>query len=251
MKILKNLYMVGSGEVGMFLSNRFDCNTYMLDCGNGELVLIDAGTEEDPKAIFEVVESHGLSRGDISTVLVTHSHYDHVGGCRMLREMGSRIFAPEIEAKMLESGSDEELELDRLKRSAPRLQEYKYPHCKIDRVLKDGEVLTFGDLRITVIHTPGHSLNSTCYLVDGGDRRMLFSGDYLCLNGRIGLLNNNACSLRAYRGSAPKLAGLGVEGLFPAHFRFLAQKGQEHIDMFIEAMRVENMPKGWDSGMIG
>ena len=63
MKILRNLYMVGSGVEGMYISNSFDCNTYMLESENGELILIDAGYEGDLKEIFKVVESHGLSSG--------------------------------------------------------------------------------------------------------------------------------------------------------------------------------------------
>ena len=45
MKILENLYMAASGVEGMSISGRNDCNTYMLACGNGQLIMIDAGVE--------------------------------------------------------------------------------------------------------------------------------------------------------------------------------------------------------------
>ena len=251
MKILKDLYMVASGEMGVYITSRMDCNTYMLDCGNGELIIIDAALGEDMEAIFNIIASHGLSKEDISTVVITHAHFDHVGGCGAFKEMGAKIYVPEIEAELLEKGSEEELGFDKAKMAGMVSQDAQFPHTKVDRVLKDGEVLTIGDLTITTIHTPGHSPNSACYLVDGGDRRMLFTGDYLYLNGRIGLLNYYGSSLDAYRESAPKLKGLGVEGFFPAHFRIAAKGGQDHIDMLLDVLDVMDIPKGWDAGVFG
>jgi len=250
-KIFENLYMVGSGVEGMFITSLNDCNTYLLDCGNGQLIMIDAGAEVGMESIFHVIESHGLSRDNISAVFLTHIHYDHVSGCGALRDIGTRIFSPEVEAGLLESGSEDLVGHTMAKRAGRIPRDSVYPHSKVDRVLKDGDVLTFGELNITVIHTPGHSVNSTCYMVDGGDRRLLFSGDSFFLNGRIGLLNHEGSSLEGYRKSAPKLKDLGIEGLFPGHFRFVARNGQKHIDMFIEALELGSMPKGWDAGLFG
>ena len=48
-------------------------------------------------------------------------------------------------------------------------------------IAKDGEVFTLGDVAIKVIHTPGHTMESACYLLidEKGEEKALFSGDTL------------------------------------------------------------------------
>lgn len=57
----------------------------------------------------------------------------------------------------------------------------------IDKILKDQEELVLGDIKIRALHTPGHTLESTCYLlIDKDDKPVsIFTGDTLFL-GEVG-----------------------------------------------------------------
>jgi len=105
-------------------------------------------------------------------ILLTHAHFDHIGGAELLREnTGVNIAIGEKENAFL---SDPAVNLSGLL-SAP-LKPFS-----ADISLKDNETLNIGDLKIKVIHTPGHTSGSVSYLIDD----VLFSGDTL-FNSSIG-----------------------------------------------------------------
>ena len=101
----------------------------------------------DPSFGAQELEGIASSNGwRITHILNTHHHYDHIEDNQRLRDStGAQLVGHEA--------SSEELDLR----------------------VKDGQVLELGGLRIKAIHTPGHSPDSTCYLVDGS----LFTGDTL------------------------------------------------------------------------
>jgi hydroxyacylglutathione hydrolase len=76
MRLTPQLYLVGSGEVG--LSDPDDCHVYLLD-GGDEYALIDAGcgTERSVTGIVRAIEAEGLDLVRLRTVLLTHWHFDH------------------------------------------------------------------------------------------------------------------------------------------------------------------------------
>jgi glyoxylase-like metal-dependent hydrolase (beta-lactamase superfamily II) len=81
MKILEEagvaVYMVGGG--GMGVSHQTDSHTYLLH-SHGELALIDAGSGIKPELILENLQRDGIELRRISTILITHSHWDHARG---------------------------------------------------------------------------------------------------------------------------------------------------------------------------
>ena len=101
----------------------------------------------------------------IRGILLTHGHHDHILGLHPLQtRFGGKIVMHESEEAFL---ADDSLSLrmsafDNL----PRV-------CRADILVKDGDVLPFGDSNIRVLHTPGHTRGSVCYLLDD----ILFSGD--------------------------------------------------------------------------
>ena len=243
MKIARDVYMVGSGQLG--LSNTYDCHVYLLD-GGTELALIDAGVGLSPDRIIANIREEGFSEKDISCLLLTHSHADHAGGCGALKALtGAKVICVEAEGRLLEAGSEEELGLDAAKRSAMYPDGYAFQHTRPDQIVGHGETLRVGRYRVQVIEVPGHSVGSTCYLVDLSGYRILFSSDVVFHGGTIGLGNWPGSSLDAYRRYIGRLTGLSVDALLPGHFLWTLEKGQDHLDAAVANLELAWVPPAW------
>jgi glyoxylase-like metal-dependent hydrolase (beta-lactamase superfamily II) len=134
------------GEVRIFKVRMgpFGNNGYIIACPEtGEAVIIDAPAE--PRKLLR--EAKGLT---VKALLITHAHRDHLLG---LAEMERRTGAPL---------AAHPLEVERLPRSP-------------DILLRDGDTLEVGKVRLQVLHTPGHTPGAVCFLTG----RHLFSGDTL------------------------------------------------------------------------
>ena len=77
MKLTKHVYLVGGSGYG--LSPSGDCNTYIVD-GGSEYALIDTGGGYGIPAMINNMKKDGLNPKKITKTLITHSHYDHIGG---------------------------------------------------------------------------------------------------------------------------------------------------------------------------
>ena len=99
-------------------------------------------------------------------ILLTHCHFDHIGGALELRrKTGVKIAIGEKEAASLLDG-----DINLSNRFYAGIEPFE-----ADIKLKDGEKLAVGDLSFTVIETPGHTIGGVCYLLED----FLFSGDTL------------------------------------------------------------------------
>jgi glyoxylase-like metal-dependent hydrolase (beta-lactamase superfamily II) len=61
-------------------------NTFLIDLGDEDLVLVDAGTPGDAGRILDAVGELGRDPADVRHILVTHCHVDHAGGLVELKE---------------------------------------------------------------------------------------------------------------------------------------------------------------------
>lgn len=243
MKIKKDIYMVGSGQIR--LSNRMDCHVYLID-GGERLALIDAGVGQESELIFGNMRKHGYEPRDLDYILLTHCHADHAGGCSWIKEQTScQVLVPKHEDDLLERGSERDLGLDIAKKSNIYPEDYKFSHCEVDHVLEDGEKIHVGKYELTVIQVPGHSRGSSCFLLEQKDSRVLFSSDIIFFGGNIGVLNCPGSSLKDYRKYIGRLAGLSVDALLPGHFLWTLRDGQEHIDRAVENLRSLWVPPAW------
>lgn len=134
------------------------------DRGTGECVLVDPAY--DPAALIDAVAADGLR---VVGVLATHYHADHVGGS---------IFGHSIAgvAGLLEHVSCpvhvQHEELPWITRTTGVPERDFVPH-------RSGDVVRVGEIAIELVHTPGHTPGSQCFLV----RDLLVSGDTLFLDG--------------------------------------------------------------------
>ncbi|MEZ5203179.1 MAG: MBL fold metallo-hydrolase [Acidimicrobiales bacterium] len=134
------------------------------DRETGEAVVVDPAY--DPQAILDLVEADGMR---LVGALGTHFHADHVGG---------NLFGNEIVgiADLLERVDVpihlQSEEVDWVTRTTGVSPDHLMAHSS-------GDTVMVGEIPITLIHTPGHTPGSQCFLVDGH----LVAGDTLFLNG--------------------------------------------------------------------
>ncbi len=237
MKISDLIHIVASGRSGIFITHRFDSHVYLIESPGGH-VMIDAGVGIEPERIVGNIRKEGLDPADVKHLFVTHVHSDHAGGCGPLKAMlGLKVYAPKAEEYLLRTGDELGLALDVAKRDGFYPPDYVFPPCEPYMELEGGETFDFGNFTLETIHVPGHSAGSMCYLVRIGNRRCMFTGDVVVHGGKLMFLNCVGSDMADMRRSMPKLAGLGIEELYPGHGCIVLTHGQEHIDAAIEGLR--------------
>jgi hydroxyacylglutathione hydrolase len=148
------------------------CNTYILGRKDGACLVVDIGDKSNT-----VIDYIKANYKKVLGILVTHAHFDHVRGISHFLDS----FKGQDIPVYLEEEDYEMLMNDRLNGSAEEKEALKVNYDVT--LIKDGQVLTFGDTKIKVIHTPFHTQGSVCYLSE--EDNALFTGDTL-FKGSIG-----------------------------------------------------------------
>ena len=145
----------------------FQCNCTLLACEKTkEAVLIDPGDE--PEKILALIAAQGIK---VKYLLHTHAHLDHVAATRTLKTAGHGEICLHAGDKMI---------YDNLPLQGQMFGMPMPPGAPVDLWLEDEQELTFGENKLKVIHTPGHSPGGICFHVQGGtEKEQLFSGDTL------------------------------------------------------------------------
>lgn len=249
MRLLRDIYLVGSGRNGLCLTDDYDCHVYLVD-GGSEAALIDAGVGMGFEATLELIEADGIDPGKIKHLLLTHAHSDHAGGARAFYDKyRCKVYVSQEERESLEKGDEVAVGLDVAKRSGYYPQTYVFPACPVHQGLKNDDVIRVGRYALRAIATPGHSKGSVSFLCDTDDGRVLFTGDAIQFGdagrfkGMISLLNAPGCSIEDYARMASRLDGLNVEALLPGHRLFCVRKGQRQLDFVVKCFGAMLLPQ--------
>ena len=212
-RITSDVYLVGQDRVSNL--------TYMIDCGPAGVAIVDPTYESEFERTVANVEKCGKSRKDIRWVLNTHCHVDHAMADKKFRDLGAQIAVHEADAAAIEKGTRVTayyLIKEDTGKVAP------FPHCPIDLRLADGEELRLGNKVLEVIHTPGHTPGSACFLLRSDGKNVLFSGDTVLYDGRLGWQGNPYADNRQYLASLEKLENFTLDAakvqwdmLLPGH----------------------------------
>lgn len=228
MQINKQIYVVASGRAGCHITNDYDCDVYLVDCG-GPLVLIDAGVGLESSRIEEQIRFHGFDPTQIHYILLTHGHADHSGGALFIKELtGGTVLAHPNCARYVSGGDEEAIALTDAIKAGVYPAHYTYCACPAESI-PEGEKLVVGNTSFTAIHTPGHCSGHYAYLMEGPCGRMLFSGDSIFTGGKISLQVIWDCDIVKYAQTASRLAEIEFEGLLPSHYGIDLQDGARHI----------------------
>lgn len=243
MRLTDNIALVGSGNNGLCISNGYDCNVYVIDTGDG-LIMIDAGSAMDNKAIEREMEKCGFHAKDICYIVVTHAHADHAAGVPyFLEKSGAKVVASQPEARVL---ANKEL-LDSTMAEYIRVgfypAGYTFPVIAADIILSEGDKFSLGNVELSAIVAPGHSGGCLCLYGEIDGRKALFSGDVVFFNGEINLISIFDTDLLKYKESILKLEKLDVDMLLPGHLQPVMNRGSEHIKKAAEVFRNFSVPR--------
>jgi metallo-beta-lactamase class B len=145
-RIFANIYDVGTCGVVVLLLT-----------GPKGHILIDGATAEAAPAVARNIEQLGFSLADIKLMLASHEHFDHVGGTAELqRRSGAKLMVLPEARYAVETGL--------LAPDDPQFGLYPpFPPARVDAVLRDGQTVSVGPLRLTAHATFGHVRGSTSW----------------------------------------------------------------------------------------
>ncbi len=142
-RLFGNAYLVGFGGL----------NVALIRTSKG-LILIDGAVPQAARQIEANIAQLGFSIRDVKLILSTEPHWDHAGGIAALaRDSGATVVASAAAAKVLADGGR-----DPADPQAAWLE--PFPAVRNVRVAKDGEVIRLGDVAVTAVATPGHTVGS-------------------------------------------------------------------------------------------
>jgi glyoxylase-like metal-dependent hydrolase (beta-lactamase superfamily II) len=173
--------------------------------GSNGICLIDTGVASSEEAIFDYIRKTDRKVSDISLIIQTHSHPDHIGATRTIKgETGCAVAVHPSEKAWIEN-----VQLQARERPVPDFDSLVAGSLAVDRILEDGDVLDLGcGLKLEVLHTPGHSRGSISILLRG--YMVLFSGDALPVPGDMPVYEDVLASVASIK----KLKGIsGVRHL--------------------------------------
>ena len=137
-------------------------NCYIVGCEETKAAaVIDPGDDAD-RILMDLAES----KLTVSCIINTHGHFDHVGANKRLKEVtGADIMIHELDAPMLSE----------LAATAGAMGLRADDSPPADRILADNDTITFGNITLTVLHTPGHTRGGISLFTEGH----VFVGDTL------------------------------------------------------------------------
>ena len=153
-KIVGPVHFVGTADLGI----------YLITTPLGH-ILIDGAMPPSAALVEASIRKLGLKPEEIRILLITQGHADHVGTLAHFKKLTSAqvaVMAPDDE--LLASGG----KTDYLFSGRPELH---FDPVRVDRVLKDGDVVELGGVKLTGRITPGHTRGTTTWITaveDGG-----------------------------------------------------------------------------------
>ena len=231
-RVAPRAYYVGNKWVG----------SYLFDCGEGGLVLIDSMTSETVYLIFESIRKLGFDPHNIRHILLSHCHCDHAYGARALSEYsGAKIWMSKIDEEFIHHPAN--TEMDDL---------FKVIPFKVDCNYDDASPLRVGDVEFRTRLTPGHTPGTTSFFVTMPDE----NGGALtmAMHGGVGVLTFSHDYIEKY-GLDPTLGQTFLddcEDMKKIHVDITVPSHPAHFNLFERAPKDRNDYKpfvnetGWE-----
>ncbi len=198
-------------EVFPIISSSFDSNVYLIL--DEKVALIDTGAGLDKMIMGRTQEK--LDNRKVDIIINTHAHIDHVGGNDFFKE--AEVYCHKLEAEEMSSGRFYGT-TKFVGSGSPR---------EVDHFIKEGDKIDLGEIKLEIIHTPGHSPGSICLYEK--NKKSLFSGDTLFPDGNVGRTDLIGGSMSDLVSSLKKLKSLDFKTLYPGHMRVVDSAG-DHLD---------------------
>lgn len=173
-------------------------NTFLILTQAGHGIVIDPAA--DPEVYLRCLKQEGAQ---LTHILLTHGHYDHVGAVVELeKQTGAAVYVEPVDT------------------AKPPM----FPLPRIGKAYPEDSILRIDELEFHIWHTPGHTPGSVCLYCDG----VLFSGDTLFAGscGRVDLPGGSAAEMRRSLSMLAKLPLPGETKVMPGH-EYFSTLGEE------------------------
>lgn len=219
---------------------------YLVDCGE-ELLLIDPSYLEFQPMVEENIKKLGYQPSQVKWVLNTHCHIDHAAASYYWRAKGAKIIIHKDDVRSIETGN----QITAFYLNAFGLK-YFTP-SPVDIQLNDADELSLGNKTFLVIHTPGHTPGSSCFLLKHAGKNLLFSEDIVLYHGRFAWMDHPYADWDTYLKSIYKLKyfhynyeKVSFDLLLPGHGAIVLNNANLDIERTAEI--VEDIMKEPDPG---
>lgn len=217
-KITEGVYIVGGPEI----TSPDDCCVYLVDLGRP--ILVDAGAGRSAPLLARNLEEIGYSARDLSLLVLTHCHIDHVGGAGYFMEKyGVRLAAHELDAQPLREGDK--------RRTAAQWYGVDLKPLEVGEILRgeEGEFPAEAS-PLRWLHTPGHTPGSISLYLNNGLYTVLFGQD---IHGPF--YASFGSDLDAWAASMRRLLELQADILCEGHFGIIrpASEVRRYIEDYL------------------
>lgn len=197
--------MIKKHEIGPLGTNCY----LFIDDVTGDAAIIDPAYPSDE--IMREQKSINLKY-----ILITHAHIDHIfGAAELKRKTGAKVVAHLLEAERLKKSSENLYDIFHELYKAEGIYQQPYEPLDIDIAVDTGDVIVVGNSVLSVLHTPGHTNGSVCYLTD----KEIFCGDVI-FAGSYGRVDFKSGNFSEIVDSYKRLCNLdGDYILYPGHQR--------------------------------
>jgi glyoxylase-like metal-dependent hydrolase (beta-lactamase superfamily II) len=197
-------------ELNYQAGRRLGVNVYLID-GGAEFLLIDIGYLDTVNEIVDLIREMDFNLSKCKMLIATHADADHIQGLARAKELlKTKVAAHPLSVEALETG-DEILTYASIKAQGIELP---MPPCKIDQTLNEGDVVTVGDLKLDVWHTPGHTAGQLSFKLG----ELLFSGDNIYKDSCVGAIDaHHGSNIPDFIGSLKRILKDDAKYLLPSH----------------------------------
>jgi len=204
---MKVHYIAGAG---------YDSNVYLLE--GDDPIVVDTGTGMFADTTLEEM-SKIVPLRTIGRIVLTHCHYDHMGGAAKVQEAtGGRIYLHEAEAGPIMAGDTGLMISDMFGTGA----------AMVDlEPLRSGQKLKLGDEELEVVHTPGHSPGSIVLLEPKSASAVV--GDTVFCDGGVGRWDLPGGDLAELISSVRRLQEMRPKNMYPGHGPYAEGDAQQHL----------------------
>ncbi len=155
-----------------------------------EITLIDSGVASSAGIIPEYLRNTGRNPEEISLMILTHGHPDHIGAAKAIKEISGCSVAAHGADRVWIENPDQQLK----DRPVPGFYSLVKGSVRVDRILNEGDVLYLEpEMHLEVLHTPGHSPGSISLWMQ--EEGVLFSGDAITLAGEMPIYDDIKSSM--------------------------------------------------------
>jgi glyoxylase-like metal-dependent hydrolase (beta-lactamase superfamily II) len=210
-----------------------DSHTYVLgNVSSKDLSLIDPGLAGKGKYKIESIKKMGIGLKDIKRVIMTHTHFDHIGALPEIREEipEAELWIHSLEAAPIEKSDERTVYGMEMFQQMCQMQYGFKPGAftfRVDRKLEGGETVEIGGLSWEVFHIPGHSMGSIALYYK--PKKILIPGDVIYADYAIGRFDLHGADGAELKRSLMRLAEQEVGTLLPGHNRILTKVPSDYI----------------------